>query len=69
MGALAAANVSFGLTAGAVASKGTVATCDCIGMVGDAGAGAEAVCSRGLTAEFISGVDSTGKTDGETSSL
>lgn len=47
MGALAAANVSFGLTAGAVASKGAVATCDCIGMVGDAGAGAEAVCSRG----------------------
>ena len=47
MGALAAANVSYGLTTGAVVSKGAVGTWDCSGMVGDAGAGTEAVCSRG----------------------
>ncbi len=41
-----------------MASKGAGRTCDCIGMVGDAGAGAEAVP-----------VESTGKTDGKTSSL
>ena len=68
MGALTAPKVSKGLTAGAVASMGAVVgagaiigavgTCtgDCIGVVADAGAPKEAVCSRGETAELISGV-------------
>ena len=68
MGALTAPKVSKWFRAGAVASMGTVAgagaiigavgTCtgDCIGVVAGAGASKEAVCSRGKTAELISGV-------------
>ena len=48
----------IGVVAGAGAIIGAVGTCtgDCIGMVAGAGAPKEAVCSRGETAELISGV-------------
>ena len=61
----------MGVVASAGEIIGAVGTCtgDCIGVVAGAGVPKEAVCSKGETAELISGVKSTGKTDGKTSSL